>query len=327
MDQHNDRKGSGMKGLFIITETNEMHKHFESFTSLKGNEVSLYKYTHRRSRADVKGSDLDTEIVARAAEYKPDIIVYIGACAGNIPSPEVFAHLRQTEAPTVHFCSDAADEPWWNLLREYDQKKSFSCQVALDGNHHWPLASTEITALTPIPLRYFPTPPIPHYKRQRGFGFAGNIGRNGNRRPIVDAMMSFGLEIRQRSPNGDAESYIEAAQFMAQSRIIPNMAQTGSFTKLHVKGRVIEAGLSASLLLEMKGAPTAVWFEPGVDYLEYSSIDELRAIVKRFEHRHSESEQFGKRLRARVLNDHAPMAFWNRIFRRVGLPEATEYAA
>ena len=30
--------------------------------------------------------------------------------------------------------ADAADHPWWDLLEEYDAKRCFALQVAIDGN-------------------------------------------------------------------------------------------------------------------------------------------------------------------------------------------------
>lgn len=319
-----------MKALFIITRTNEMHKHFESFECL-GNEVKTYTYNHV-GQGWPEGAKLDAEIYAQAKEYAPNLIVYVGACNGNTPSAAGFKKLRDEIAPTVHFCSDAADEPWWPQLMIYEKVGSFSVQVALDGNKNWPLAHKDITALTPIDPKHFPDPPKPHAERAVVFGFAGNPGstitqsggRVGGRRPLFAQMIQFGLKYRARTPcTGDmvksVSSYVEAAQYMSEVRIMPNFAQTGSYERMHVKGRVVEAGLSASLLLEPMGSPTPDWFENGVDYMTYSNMDEAKGIVEMYKDKPEETQAFGLRLRKKVMDNHSPQKFWGRIFDKIGV--------
>ena len=317
-----------MKALFIITKTNEMHKHVESFTCLNGNSVKLYTYDHRGGELP-SNQALDSQIMAAAKDYSPDMIVYVGACAGNLPSAGLFRQLRTEIAPTVLFISDAADDPWWPKIQEYEKEKSFTVQVALDGNPHWPLVGTQITALTPLDPKWFRDPPIPHEQRQVLFGFAGNPGgvyhRNGKvigRRPMFDQMVKIGLKWRTRSAphgdiNADAKTYKEAAEFMCQTRIMPNFAWTGSFERRHVKGRVVEAGWACSMLLEFKDSPTKHWFTPGEDYVEFEKVEEVKRVVDRYANDPTASQGFGERLRAKVIANHSPEKFWGRIFERL----------
>lgn len=310
-----------------------MHKHFESFTCLsQENTVDTYIYNHTLGQDNwASGGRLDNEIYEKAKSLSPDMMVYVGACSGNIPSPGIFAKIRNDVCPTVHFCSDAADEPWWGTLKNYDDAGSFSAQVALDGNKNWPLHEKEITALTPIDPAHYPDPIIPHADRKILFGFAGNPGsvsklkdgRVVGRRPMVASMMQFGLKIRPRTPGlakiADAvATYKEAAAYMADTRIMPNFNQTGSFDRQHVKGRVVEAGWAGCLLLEPTGSPAKDWFEPGVDYMEYASMDEARGIHDMYRDKPEETQAFGMRLRKRVENEHGPKQFWNKIFKKVG---------
>ena len=88
---------------------------------------------------------------------------------------------------------------------------------------------------------------------------------------------------------------------------------------MHVKGRVVEVGMAGGLLLEMKGSPTPNFFTPGVDYLEWESMEEAHDIVNRMSERPDETEAFGMRLREKVLSNHGPDKFWGRILSRCGL--------
>ena len=318
-----------MKAFFIITQTNEMHKHVESFTCLNSNEVDIYMFNHRHGPPNPEV--MDSQIYAQAKFFSPDLIVYIGGCNGNMPTPGGFRKLRQEIAPTVAFISDAADQPWWPKVEEFDKEESFSAQVALDGPSEWPKHETHITALTPLDPRHFLHPPKPHSERSIVFGFAGNPkgralidGKPCGRDMFVPELERFGLVIRTRPSEigdikEDAKSYIGAAQFMCDTRITPNFAFTGSFRRRHVKGRVVEAGWAASLLLEFADSPTKQVFVPGEDYLEFETPADAKTIIKEYSDKPDKTEEFGLRLRKKVEENHSPQKFWSRIFEKIGL--------
>lgn len=321
-----------MRGFFIITTTSETHKHYQSFACLPGNEIAYYVYNHHRG-APVSGDGLDAEIRAAAMAFRPEVIVYVGACGGNLPSADAFRKLREEVAPTVHFCSDAADDPWWPLLADYERAGAFSLQVALDGVLPAPIAATGLAALTPIDPSFYAGATLPHAQRPIGFGFAGNVGqRRRARRGIassvdprlhaIEEMQRGGLQVRVRT--GGPENYHEVAEFLGRTRIIPNFARTGSRSRMHVKGRVIEAGLAGALLLEERGSPTANYFTPDVDYVEWDSPRTTCFQVRKLLTNPGETQGFGDRLRARIAAEHSPAAFWGRIIGRLGISERVE---
>jgi len=316
----------GKNILFVSTETNEIPKYGESLAGL-GHQVEVVRFIHRK--IDGKFSTQpDAEILEKATALKPELIVYVGTCGGNMPTTALLQKLNQEIAPSVLICSDAADEPspWWPLLHEYDREGCFTVMVAIDGNRNWPFAGKGITALTPVPPAYFAKGAKPHRDRARVFGYAGNIGGirpdkvTGiiwGRGPLVREMMGFGLETRDRDLRED--SYPEVADFMCESRITPNFAETGSFQRMHVKGRVVEAGLARCTLLETRGSPARDWFTPGVDYLEYETVEDARRHGELLKDQPDETERYGQRLHDRVMAEHAPDKFWGRIFDKAGL--------
>jgi hypothetical protein len=314
-----------VRGFFLITPTSETHKHYQSFACLPGAEVGYYVYNHRVGQGII-GAALDSEIREAAVRFRPDFIVYVGACGGNTPSAELFKRLREEIAPTVHFCSDAADDPWWPLLVDYERAGAFSLQVALDGVRDWPLRDTGLSALTPIDPNFYAAVPAPHAERPIVLGFAGQIGARRKRRHnpdvdprlvLVEQLQQHGLQIRLRS--GGPENYREVAEFLGRCRMVPNFAHTGSRRHTHVKGRVVETGLAGATLIEPRDSPTRTWFEPEVEFLEYGSIEEAITIVERLRGRPEETEAMGARLRVRLLREHGLGAFWGRIFDRIGL--------
>src|SRR3990167_9808604 len=317
-----------MKALFVITRTNEMHKHMDSFTCLDGNEVSHYMYTFERKRPGwATGEELDKQVYEAVGIYRPDFMVYVGTCGGNIPSPQVFRKIRHELCPTVHFCSDAADPPWWPLFNEYEENHSFNVQVALDGPVEWPLRKTGISALTPLDPAVFH--PKPYDERTVEFGFAGDPGgiaivegKPVGRALLSEPMLKNGLKVRERDRRtGDLEigrkTYQEAADFLCDTKITPNFPGTGSWTRMHVKGRVVEAGWARTALLEKIGSPAASWFEAGADFLEWTSPDECLKFVRELRENPEKGQYLGARLHDKVSQNHNPLKFWNRIFSRL----------
>ena len=323
-----------MKALFVTSATNETIKYAESFACMPGCETKSVRYTNRKPRKGglVEQGLLDAEVYQAALDYQPDFIVYIGSRWGEIVAIETLQNLNRNVAPAVHLCSDAADHPWWDLLEEYEAKGCFSLQVAIDGNKHWPLHGKPrgLTALTPFdPARF--GEPKPHAERPILFGYGGNMGGGpsvdknrpaSKRREILDACIVGGLKVRERVDEGTSQytgSYQEYTDYLGGCRIVLNIPFSGTQEHMQVKGRVVEAGMAGCVLLDYRGAPTADWFTPGEDYLEYDDPAHALAVVKQLADKPDLSQTIAWRMRAKVLAEHGPDKFWGRILERIGL--------
>lgn len=325
-----------MKALFVTSATNETVKYGESFACLAGHEMQACRYTNRKPRKGgvVEQGLLDAEVYQKALDYQPDFIVYIGSRWGEIVAIETLQQLNKNVAPMVHLCSDAADHPWWDLIEEYEAKGCFALQVAIDGNKRWPLHGKPrgLTALTPFDPSRFGLP-SPHAERPVVFGYGGNLGgknqaegappeKVSKRRRILDECIAGGLKVRVRDDEGTSTftaSYQDYADFNGRCRILLNVPFSGTQEHMQVKGRVVEAGMAGAVLLEHKGAPTADWFVPGEDYLEYDNAAHAVQIVQRLADKPDLTQAIGARLRAKVLGEHGPQQFWGRILERIGL--------
>lgn len=298
-----------MKSLVLLTGTNETQKYAESLRAF--GEVAILQY-------DLAGRT-DQLLYDLAKEAAPDFIAYIGSRWGHQPSISTLARINEKIAPMAHICSDAADQPWWDLLREYHTCGAFSVQVAIDGSHKWPCAEANLTMLTPVDPALFGEP-LTHNLRGVRFGYAGNAGGGpASRRTLVlcELLKHRALDIRIRS--NLPYTYEAMCDYLANCRISLNIAYTGTEQHMHVKGRVIESGLAGCCLLETKGSPASYWFRPGVDYFEYGSAEEALAIVRDMRDYPHITEAMGLSLRKRVLDQHTPAKFWATIFDRVGV--------
>lgn len=304
-----------MHSLFLSTSSNETDKYAESIRILHYGDVSMVRYDPLDSS--------DQVIWGKIKEKSPDFVVYVGSRWGKQPSISCLSQINAKVAPMIHLCSDAADQPWFDLLRDYHAAGCFALQVAIDGSQRWPLAGSQMTALTPVDPASFPHGHRPHKERGIAAGYGGNAGGGvGTRRTDILSALLSEKAIDMRARTNLPHTYDAYCDFLQNCRMSVNTAHTGTEAAMHVKGRVIESGLAGALLLETKGAPTSYWFRPGIDYLEYESPADCAAIIKRLAHEPEKTQSIAMSLRQRVLDYHTPAHFWKRILDRVGLKVA-----
>lgn len=300
-----------MKSLVLSTSSNETTKYSDGLRDLGYGEVRLMAY-------DQLGHS-EQLLYAKAKEYAPDLIVYIGTRWGQQPSIAAISRMNEKIAPMVHLCSDAADIPWHDLLRDYHTAGAFSLQVAIDGSHKWPNSQTQMTALTPVDAKNFPAF-RPHVERGTLAGYAGNPGSGpGSRRTAVLSELLEARLIDLRIRSNLPFTYESYCDYLSGVRISLNIAYTGTEATTHVKGRVLESGLAGCTLLETHGSPTSYWFRPGLDYLEYKDAEHAANIIRMLAHEPAATEAMGRSLMDRVTREHSPAMFWGRILERIGV--------
>lgn len=304
-----------MKAVMLSTSSNETTKYAHSLESVIGSPVEIIRYDTGHAHE----STLYEQVVAA----KPEFVLYIGSAWGVMPSTTMLAKINHHIAPMVHLCSDAADPPWWPLLREYSEKGCFTLQVSIDGNPTWPGASRGLTLLTPVdPTNFSSDDQADHFHRGIACGYAGNPGGPGGRRRevLTACWMKNAITVRMRDDGTD--SYSQYCDFLMGCRMSLNIPYTGTETSMHVKGRVIESGLAGCCVLEVAGSPTSLWFTPNEDYIEYASLDQLTDQIEQYGRQSDETQRRGENLRKKVLAEHTPEIFWSKVFHRVGLKKA-----
>lgn len=301
-----------MRSLFLSTSTNETDKYAESLRSLDFGQVDIVRYDPPEVT--------DSGLLSTVREYRPDFICYIGSRWGKTIGQAYLAEMSRNIAPMVHLCSDAADQPWFDLLREYQMNACFTLQVAIDGSNRWPLADQGMTLLTPVDPGFFQNAERPHERRAMRCGYAGNAGGGpASRRSILLAELLKLRAIEFRPRTNLPYTYEGYCDFLQQCVCSVNIAYSGTESTLQVKGRVIETALAGAVLLETRGTPTSNWFTAGEDYLEYDSAEHIVELTRELNSDFSLSQAMAQRLRAKVLADHTPRNFWLRIFQRIGV--------
>ena len=289
-----------MRALFLTTKTSDCANHVNAWESAFGKPDHV-TFNH-------EGIRNDHVLIEATRAAKPDIIFYIGAMKGlGNPRAETYQELRRV-APTVNFCSDAADTPWHPVLATYARLKCFDLQVSIDGAAEAPV---DFTTLTPVDPRPFDIEVNNELRKDIRFGFSGSVGRWNGRSEIVKSLEWFGgLTVRHRQ-SGD--TYHDHARFMRRCRVILNISATGSGRRNHIKGRVLEAGWAGCALLESEGSPIGNWF-PSDCYLTYRDPKEAADIVRDIDD--ATIDRYAKRLSEEVRTRFHPKIIYTDILKR-----------
>jgi hypothetical protein len=294
-----------MRGLIFTTGSRDTEKMYQSFT---------YQYP------DTEVVQYDTpscNMLAVAEARKPDIIIWIGAHRGShhipgvrpVPDTQELARVGRV-APMVHMCPDSGDDPWWPEIEDFERNSVFALQVGIDGCKNSPISKFGMVALTPIDPAYFPD--VPWDQKVHGCGFAGG---GGFRAGMMDDLSRKGLLTRF-----DGGDYKYMCAFYSLCKLVINDARTGTGARRHVKGRFVEAALAGAVPIEPHDAPTSDWFKPGEEYLVWHDHAEIESNIRSLSTSASERyRDMAAHLRRRMIEEHSPVVFWDKILKRIGL--------
>lgn len=308
-----------MKALVLKTHSSHCDIWWQSLQGL-GWEIDVCQYDQglRHSGPDrhlTLPDERAEQLISRVFTTQPDAVIYIGGTE-RCPS---FATLRRIReyAPSIHICADASDEPWWPYVEKYHEEKCFSVQVSLDGSFEGPMSRLGLVLLQPIDPNRCP-PPRPWGDRSIHCSFVGNTTvQDTPRSRLLQEMQARGA-VKLFGPY-NKDPHREMMEVMCDSTITFNVAYNGPGTnKFGVKGRVTECGVAGSCLYENLGSPTSYWFERGHDYVEYADADmavEWLNSPNVLKH----GPRMAERFRAKVLSEHSPTVFWQKVLFRAGL--------
>lgn len=248
-----------MKALFVTTHTNDTHNHIDAWDSVSPVPAKRIYFNYRN------GVGTNSYIRDKAKEAGDvDVIFYIGCNRGEgLPSYDTLRQLRKI-APVINVISDAADQPWHSIIRQYREEECFDLHVGIDGEKSSPV---DLVTLTPVDGRQFDS--VTTSKDIR-CGFSGNA--SGKRGQILGMVGSRCL-VRVRG-----DDYFDHIRFMKRCKMVLNIAYTGTGNRFHVKGRVVEAGYAGVALIEPTSSPAYDWF-PQSSYFAYKSMEHLIDII------------------------------------------------
>jgi len=251
----------------------------------------------------------DAQIKLYVEAHRPDVVLLDEPCGGpSKPLPETLHWLKQ-QCRSVRVVWDATDTPWHGYLESYARQDTFSLTVAADGAVDWPhRAGTDVSLPTPVDPQWYESRGT--VERTVRLGFSGSIGTQGPRQRVIGDLQKDGLlTVRQR---GEVQfPYSANADFYKTCQAVLNVAHTSS-GRLQCKARAIEAALAGCLLFETHGSPLQNWLTPGLDYIDYTEPEQVRAMLGRPDIM-QRAQEYGERARAKVLGYGFPRMFWSAV--------------
>jgi hypothetical protein len=301
-----------MKALFVTVRVSDAGNLMDAWARGAGYDFDHVSFV-------LRGQPNDDEIIHKARQCKPDVIMYVGAAAGEgLPSVETLRTLRSI-APSINLCWDSADPPWHQLLQDYRDAECFDLIVGLDGYRDAPV---DMVTVTPVNHDAYDGP---EFERTTRCGFTGNIPSR-ERQDMIRAL--HGTEEQRASilhPLGDlvlirvrdvTSPYTDYIDFLKHCRLAINTSMTGSGARHHVKGRVVEIPLAGAALLEMREAPTSCWL-PKYSYYTYGSIEEAAHLIRTLDD--NDIAERAKIARRYVKTRYHPRMIYGAMLARLGM--------
>lgn len=260
-------------------------------------------------------------------DAKPDLVIMLGQHdnkVGNCPPASVLAAIARRR-PFAHICCDGSERVWWPQLEEYALVAPEMVHVNIDGvaaGFFAPQPGCVATRrwTTLCPMDHEPWEKVvaaqPWHLRSITLGFCGGWGEKHPRGPDIDRLVKGGLLKAALRP---FYHYDHFRSFMCSFRAGYNHALTGTADHMHVKARVVETAFAGALLVEPEGSPTADWFDVGIDYLPYSSVDDLKIIHGWATESDGWLLEKADRMRRKAIDRYSAQRFWPKLFELVGL--------
>lgn len=299
-----------MRALYLRTTTPSNENVLASFLSLFPDTQIMFT------------DNPDVDLVEAAEAMRPDLIVYVGAIdAGThrkIPHLDELVALGQV-APMIHLCFDASDWAWHPFLESYHDSGAFALQVAIDGSYESPIARWRTGGMIWItPIDYTVYKPKPWSARDINCGFAGGWATgHPQRAALIEGLLASHLATRL--DGYPTVPYAELAAFYCRCKSVPNSPVTGSGKRYHVKGRVIECALAGAVLIEARDSPTARWFTPKKEYLEFGDTREAASLVLWVMNNAAKAAAMAQRMHDRAMDHYKPVDFWSRVLAKAGV--------
>ena len=155
--------------------------------------------------------------------------------------------------------------------------------------------------------------PLAH--REIGLAFAGGIGGySSDRANGLRALRASGLTVTAPGGRGEGQPRLaneEYANFFKGSKIVVNWSRHISGKWFQAKARIFEATLAGAMLLCEECDPVNRWFEPYVDYIPFSSTEELLQLARYYLDRDEERLKIAIHGNQTALSKYSADVMWS----------------
>ena len=273
------------------------------------------------------GGTVDLSLIALLTQQsRPDLIFITPTPAFPVinPTPNVLSFIADKwGTPIVAMYYDTAQNGHIAYADTYG--KTVDVNIALDNYSIYATDSKFpdkwMPLWTPQDLTLFHDE-IRAKDRDIEVSFLGSVNFYDERRDFLALLERTGVPVTigggQREHKWPVEKY---AAMLRRSQISLNFSEVaGSNNHNHqFKGRVLESMLCGALVLEPDNRQTSKWFTPGVHYDTFGSSQELLSKIQFYRDHKEVRVAMAKRGCQRARTEFTAQAFWNTVFKRVGI--------
>jgi glycosyltransferase involved in cell wall biosynthesis len=278
------------------------------FGSLRSTGLATFDNFFFDELVQKKKRDCDGELLRECILKRPDALIYTWVNSASCPSAETFGYIRHVlRIPIVAI--------WCEVVPSMHKVNRWvDVSVPLVGHSlSWVVDHKKNLSLcTPQDPAIFYDP---NRVRDIDISFVGSISKlhYTDRRAALNHLKRRGINVLH--VGGQRENPVsiqEYAEILQRSKITLNFS-LGSDGVHHLKGRVTEALLCGTLLVENKNTETSLWLDPGKDYVQYTDLTDLSDKLSYYLANRSERLQIADNGKRRVEHQYDAYKFWERI--------------
>jgi len=260
----------------------------------------------------------DSKLVDLILKSRPDLMLFSSYNPSNKRHPN-FDVLKTIRAkcgiPIVLIWNDSVSEFSKRIF--LGMSNSVDLNILMDSEtlrRAYPNISQHLRVWTPNDENLFRPRGEP---RDIEASFIGSTGSYRDiRRPFLDQIEEHGIPLLRTGGQLTPIGLEEYAQIMRRSKISINFSQSLPGTH-QLKARVFEILFSESLLMEPENPETPQFFQPMVDYVSFTSKEDLAEKVSYFLIHEDERLKIAKSGYRRATSKYNSKEFWNAIMSKL----------
>jgi len=317
--------------LFVWRDLGEFLYHFDR--AGVGSRDTLWLPSAR----DAGPVSVDAELLSRVDHERPDVVVFLpGTGLHRNPGLGTFRTLRARGIPAVLVLPDLRKAYWQGIVSVAGP--AFDLVVSFDG-----CTLESMPALQVLEDRFFRgwTPisswgePPPVAGRPYAVNMIGSLW--GDRLTAARALTAAGIQVVVRPPKAPGlpelgmpahktlsnDSYLD---LIRQCRLTVNFSACSTGDGHQLKGRVFEAAVGGSMLLESANDMTRDFFEEGKEFVSFDGEADLIAKVRHYLDHPEEMAVVAAAAYRRFLDSYAAPRFWRMLYEQARLRNEREFA-
>lgn len=308
----NKKKVFVMMYKYINNTTFESNETFILLNSLKNtfdNQLTIKVFYYDENR----GSN---SFLSELLDYNPEYLIMSSYSGKNVKQPpiSIIKYLKKHALSQTNFITLMWDSSSKDTFKNYKEVLNLSdLGVIIDGSSFYEKYNHQFNLIK----MYCPQDQKLYFYDKKiskdiEILFLGSTtSYRFNREEYIKFLLSNKVKLKT---NGNTfMSGHDYADLTRRAQIVINFSYS-SDNSHQIKGRVFEALHSGCLLLESKNEITSQYLTPGVDYVEYTSKEDLFSKIIYYQEHSQEREQIALSGYKKAQEFYSDKVFWNTVF-------------